>query len=67
MAQRTDSEAGDTALSEIKIKIVDCEVADWYPEYWESCNATIAARFKASSQIGLTLCKVLCQSTHMGI
>lgn len=43
LVQRINSTAGDTAL--FKIKIIDWETAGWYPEYWESCNATISARF----------------------
>jgi serine/threonine protein kinase len=43
LVQRTSGTAGDAAL--FKIKIIDWETAGWYPEYWESCNATISARF----------------------
>ncbi|KAF2136502.1 uncharacterized protein K452DRAFT_129414 [Aplosporella prunicola CBS 121167] len=29
----------------IEIKIVDWEMAGWYPEYWEFCSSTVAGRF----------------------
>ena len=29
-----------------KIILIDWEIAGWYPEYWEFCNATISCRFK---------------------
>ncbi|KAF5542996.1 aminoglycoside 3 phosphotransferase choline Kinase family [Fusarium mexicanum] len=32
--------------SHYEIKIIDCEISGWYPEYWEFCNATIAGRFR---------------------
>jgi hypothetical protein len=44
MMQRTSSTSGDPAP--LKVKIIDWEVSGWYPEYWESCNATYCARFK---------------------
>ena len=28
------------------IILIDWEIAGWYPEYWEFCNATISCRFK---------------------
>ncbi|QIX02417.1 hypothetical protein AMS68_007934 [Peltaster fructicola] len=28
------------------ISIIDWEFSGWYPDYWEFCNATIAARFR---------------------
>jgi serine/threonine protein kinase len=43
LVQRSNNAADET--STIKIKIIDWEMAGWYPEYWESCNATISARF----------------------
>jgi hypothetical protein len=46
MVQRTNSAAGDTALSKIKLIFIDWEISGFYPEYWESCNVTIAARSK---------------------
>ncbi|KAL1583865.1 hypothetical protein WHR41_07152 [Cladosporium halotolerans] len=45
IVQRSTSARGETSL--LKIRIIDWEVAGWYPEYWESCNATISARFDA--------------------
>lgn len=29
-----------------KITIIDWEIAGWYPEFWDFCNATISCRFK---------------------
>lgn len=29
-----------------KITLIDWEIAGWYPEYWDFCNATISCRFK---------------------
>lgn len=43
IVQRTTSTTSET--SPLRIRIVDWEMAGWYPEYWESCNATIFARF----------------------
>ena len=28
-----------------ELKYIDWEFSGWYPEYWEFCNATMAARF----------------------
>ncbi|KAB8224089.1 hypothetical protein BDV33DRAFT_188388 [Aspergillus novoparasiticus] len=35
----------DGSLS-FKITLKDWELAGWYPEYWDFCNATICCRFK---------------------
>lgn len=28
-----------------KVTLIDWQISGWYPEFWESCNATIASRF----------------------
>ena len=36
----------DAAGPSFKITLVDWEMAGWYPEFWEFCNATVCCRFK---------------------
>lgn len=44
LVQRTQS--AKTEDPAFKITLIDWEIAGWYPEYWDFCNATISARFK---------------------
>lgn len=39
-------EPHDGGNSPFRITLVDWEIAGWYPEYWDFCNATISCRFK---------------------
>ena len=43
MVERDGS--GDGGSPAVKIVLIDGEVAGWYPEYWDFCNATISCRF----------------------
>ena len=45
MVERVDdaAAAGDPGF---RITLVDWEMAGWYPEFWEFCNATVCCRFK---------------------
>lgn len=36
----------DDGIPAFKITLIDWEIAGWYPEYWDFCNATISCRFK---------------------
>lgn len=36
----------DAAGPGFKTTLVDWEMAGWYPEFWEFCNATVCCRFK---------------------
>ncbi|KAB8257980.1 kinase-like domain-containing protein [Aspergillus pseudonomiae] len=44
MVQEAESHGGGSP--KLKITIIDWEIAGWYPEYWDFCNATISCRFK---------------------
>lgn len=46
MVQKIGSAADDDEKALFRIKIIDWKISGWYPEYWESCNATVCARFK---------------------
>ena len=39
-----------TCETDVKVYIIDWEMAGWYPEYWEFCNASFLARFKPAWQ-----------------
>ncbi|KAE8339761.1 hypothetical protein BDV24DRAFT_152542 [Aspergillus arachidicola] len=39
-------ESFEDGSSSFKITLIDWELAGWYPEYWDFCNATIYYRFK---------------------
>ncbi|KAB8200817.1 kinase-like domain-containing protein [Aspergillus parasiticus] len=39
-------ESFEDGSSSFKITLIDWELAGWYPEYWDFCNATISCRFK---------------------
>ena len=40
------AESHDDGSPAFKITLIDWEIAGWYPEYWDFCNATISCRFK---------------------
>lgn len=46
LVSRIGTKDDGSGSGEFKITIIDWEIAGWYPDYWEFCNATIAGRFK---------------------